>query len=375
MPSVSNPLNISKRDPDAAYKSESIALCLYTARKRVLASCMSVANVPPHLYFPYALVIAVKQSFGLSCVRHRSFFLMKIMRALDAGHITGRLDITAAGKRDGVGAQSIARISALCFAKAYGLTYVHTPFQTLAHAELPMPEWVATWEDLLGLGVGVPQAVDSKLPIVDIETYATNPALWKTDCLLATRHYHTFCKLAPQYIEKVARDLRAFFRKNGGDAIPYHGDPLTICLHIRRGDVCAGDAQTGHRFMANDRILPLVEQIRAVVHAAGRTCQIRLYSQGNRADFADFEHIPDLEMRLETPALDTFRELADADVLLMAQSDFSYTAAMYCGGIKICDPRHRVPLAEWVQIDPSSGRLDAPRLLQLLLAVNTGNLV
>lgn len=333
---------------------------------------MPVAKVPLHLYYPYAIAVAAKRCLGLSCERHRSFFLMKIMRALDAGRITGRLDITSAGKRDGVGAQAIARISARCFAKAYGLNYVHTPFQTLAHAEMSMPEWIATWEDLLRLGEGAPQAVDSKLPVVDLETYATTPALWKTDRLLAVRHYHTFCELAPQYLEEEALHLSATFGSKGGAALGDPGAPLAVRLHVRRGDVRPGDAQTGHRFTANNRILPLVEEIRATILAGGMTCRIQLYSQGTRAEFAEFEQIPELELCLGTPALDTFRELVDADVLLMARSDFSYTAGMYCRGIKICDPRHRVPLADWVRIDPGSGRLDADGLQRRLSAAAGG---
>lgn len=342
------------------------APCVYIARKCLLAFGMPVAQVPLHLYYPYAIAVAAKRCLGLSCERHRSFFLMKIMRALDAGHITGRLDITSAGKRDGVGAQAIARISARCFAKAYGLNYVHTPFQTLAHAELPMTEWLAAWETLLGLGEGAPQAANSELPVVDLETYATTPALWKTDRLLAVRHYHTFCEMAPQCLEGVARDLNAGFGSKGGEALRDPGATLAVRLHIRRGDVRPGDAQTGHRFTANKRIMPMVEEIRATILAAGRSCRIQLYSQGTPADFIEFERIPDLELCLGTPALDTFRELLDADVLLMARSDFSYTAGMYCRGIKICDPRHRVPLADWVRIDPRSGRLEAGGLRRRL---------
>ena len=343
---------------------------IYIVSKCRLAFGMSVAKIPLHFYYAYALAVAVKRCLGLSCERHRSFFLMKLMRALEAGRITGRLDITSAGKSDGVGAQAIARISARCFAKGYSLNYVHTPFQTLAHAELPMPEWIAAWEHLLNLGDGAPDAAACKLPGVDIETYATTPALWKTDCLLSVRHYHTFCELAPQHLEDVARHLCTQLGSRGGAGLCDPGVALAVRLHIRRGDVRPGDSQTGHRFTANDRILPLVEEIRALILAAGRTCRIQLYSQGTRADFAEFERIPDLELCLGTPALDTFRELIDADVLLMARSDFSYTAGMYCRGIKICDPRHRVPLTDWVRIDPGSGRLDADGFRRCLAASN-----
>jgi hypothetical protein len=45
-------------------------------------------------------------------------------------------------------------MNAISFARACGLTYVHTPFKVIAHADRPMEEWVAGWETLFNLGDG-----------------------------------------------------------------------------------------------------------------------------------------------------------------------------------------------------------------------------
>lgn len=331
-----------------------------------------VVHIPARLYYPYATAIGLKRLLGLSCSRHRSFFLLKVIRALERGRITGRLQITAAGKRDGVGAQALARVSARSFAAAYNLPYMHTPFQTLAHAELPMAEWLATWENLLDLGMGAPLAAESTLPPVDLETYAMTPSLWREDRLLVVRHYHTFSELAPAQVERATRSLRAGYLARYGQAPRSMGEPLVIRIHVRRGDVRPGDAQTAHRFTANHQIVPAIEAIIRVARTLGREFKAYLYSQGEPGEFAEFQRVAGLELRLNLPALETFRELVDADVLLMARSDFSHLAAMYGRGVKICDPRHRTPLSDWLRIDPKTGRFDEELLRMRLCAASEG---
>lgn len=331
-------------------------------RAAVVARARPVAPVPRWSLYGYGAVVATKRLVGLSCARHRTFFLLRLMHALNEGRITGRLEVTSAGKKDGAGAQGLARVSAMCFARAYGLRYVHSPFVTLAHAEMPLERWLSEWEGLLGLGDGAPDARDTPLPVVDLETYAMTPALWRTDRLLSVRHYHTFCALAPQYGEEVSRDLGAAYSRRNGLGLRPAGAPVEIRLHVRRGDVRADDAETSHRFTTNASVLRMLEQVRAAVLATGRTCRVRLYSQGSREQFSEFEGVPELEFRLDVPALETFRELVEADVLLLARSDFSHLAGMYCRGVKICDPRHRAPPPSWVRMDMATGKLDEDAL-------------
>jgi hypothetical protein len=43
---------------------------------------------------------------------------------------------------------------AINFARACGLTYIHTPFNRILHADRPMREWVDAWEAHFNLGMG-----------------------------------------------------------------------------------------------------------------------------------------------------------------------------------------------------------------------------
>ena len=98
-----------------------------------------------------------------------TFYVDRFDRALRSGRIGSNFAIMATGKGDGAGSQAQAAMSALCFAKAHGLPYVHRPFTTIAHAETDMATWVRTWEDYFNLGAFERQLGDDDTPIVALD--------------------------------------------------------------------------------------------------------------------------------------------------------------------------------------------------------------
>ena len=60
-------------------------------------------------------------------------------------------------------------MSALCFAKAHGLPYVHRPFTTIEHAETDMAAWVRPWEDYFNLGAFERRLSAETAPIVPLD--------------------------------------------------------------------------------------------------------------------------------------------------------------------------------------------------------------
>src|SRR5580698_509724 len=73
-------------------------------------------------------------------------------------HLTGLRPIRTVtclfSKNEGAGAHALMTMKAITFARSSGLTYVHTPFSAIGHAERPMKEWAAAWEQLFNLGAG-----------------------------------------------------------------------------------------------------------------------------------------------------------------------------------------------------------------------------
>lgn len=101
------------------------------------------------------LWIRGKDAVGMPRVgSDRSFFIAQFVRGLRRGAFGRNIRITASGKTDGAGAQSLAQISALAFSTAFNLEYVHSPLRTVCHVEGPKEQWAARWENTLNFGLG-----------------------------------------------------------------------------------------------------------------------------------------------------------------------------------------------------------------------------
>ncbi len=306
---------------------------------------------PPRWEYPgYALLVGVKRLLRLPLDRHRKFMVWKLIRLIEQGRIPrDRLSLTSAGKSDGVGAQAMAKFSAMCLAEAYQLDYVHTPFTTLAHAEAPMETWVNAWETLLGFSTYTGHLPERPAQACGIESYVFDPKCWNERICLSAKHYHAFCQLAPQYGEIVARKIRTAYWREAPARAPE--GPVELCVHVRRGDVRPDDPETAHRFTSHAEVVALLEWMLPIMRQQGRPIRLHLYSNGKPADFEDFPDFPELSYHLDASAVETFKSLAAADVLITTRSDFSHLAAIYCRGLVLCDPRHRTPLPSWTPID------------------------
>ena len=75
--------------------------------------------------------------------------------------------LTIRGKRDGLGAQLLAQVSGLAYCEYHSLTYVHSPFEKVAHGLTAAT--VSAAEAFFGIGVGEPNIGDSSVASLNIE--------------------------------------------------------------------------------------------------------------------------------------------------------------------------------------------------------------
>lgn len=76
-----------------------------------------------------------------------------------------------------------------------------------------------------------------------------------------------------------------------------------------------------------------------------KNCKIHIYSQGDKKDF-DFED-KDVVLHLNEDIEDTFRDFVYADLLVVAPSSFSYSAALISDGIIYYINSYHKPLPNW----------------------------
>ena len=309
---------------------------------------MKKIQIPKLRYLGYAALFWAKKATGLRAHRHSNFLIWKLVKKIESGKIEPKkISITSRGKTDGAGAQALAKFSAMCFAQAYGMRYLHVPFSSLAHAEIPQTEWDGAWEGLLQMGAENELLDADRMQIVGIGDYLANPTLWSQKVVISERHFHAFCELAPIHGVEVSKKLQAnFLHRNSLKNA--HGS-LRIAVHVRRGDVSLNDVETRHRYTPNSRIIEILERVVKVSTYAGINTEIHVHTNGNIDEVYDFNRFFAIYHPAGSSAIDTFLSLATSDILICTRSDFSLLAGIYCTGMVICDPRHRTPLPGWIQ--------------------------
>lgn len=261
--------------------------------------------------------------------------------------------ITCAGRVDGLGLQAMARISGLNFAKAFGATYVDTPFVKIGHAPGEMKAWVDAWENRFNFGKGEERIGDRAYEIVDYADYVIrsrpiteNVVLRFQQCFWLHRHYpDTFATIAPALRDKF------------GVAQRLDRSRLVVAAHVRRGDVT--QKRHAERFTPDAPILAKIELLRSILGELGVPAIFQVYSEGKPENFADFSKIG-CELHLDTDAVWTMQQLVEADVLVMAKSAFSYVPALIGNGVKLYEPMFEPPLSSWI-ICRKDGTFDRER--------------
>jgi len=311
--------------------------------------------------------VSFKKTVGLSRRNDRTFYVDRFARALRSGRLGRNYKILATGKNDGAGSQAQAAMSAICFAQAFGLQYVHRPFTVVEHAEGPMREWVRQCEAYFNLGAGAQTLAACSDPVVPLDELLMAPDKWPDTAIVAAPHYLHYCNQDPEAWERVQPLLRGKFWRN---KTPQESGPFTIALHVRRGDVSTDNQKVARNFTPNATFLRTLESIMdAVAIDVSGGARIELFSQGDPAIFEDFVRFG-CELRLDEPALATHRALLEADVLIMSKGAFSYTGGVLNAGITLYDPQKYRPLQDWIVRAPD-GSFDKQRFrerLETLLA-------
>jgi hypothetical protein len=242
-------------------------------------------------------------------------------------HLTGLRPIrkiTCLGlKSEGAGSQALDIMNAMNFARSSGLTYVHTPFTFIQHADRPMEEWVTAWETLFNLGAGEAVFEGDRREVV---SYCHSVAALE----LCLGWSHRRDELAQSFRAMIPEFRRKYYLNKS----PRTTDEVTVAVHIRRGD---STADNPHYFTSNETVLGTITAVKSLLETHKLNYRIRVYSQGNRSDFPELS-LPDVEFFLDVDAIWTMEQLIEADVLVMAKGYFSYYAALISDGIKIYEP-------------------------------------
>ncbi len=145
------------------------------------------------------------------------------------------------------------------------------------------------------------------------------------------------------------------------DQTRYSSEYFNIAMHVRRGDIVAGQLTGNPNLLMRWQDSKYFENVLAYV--LGNTKQVKpikifIFSQGDKQDFQSFEKFGDIQLCLEMGARDSFLHMVKADLLISSKSSFSYKPALLSRGIKVC-PRdfwHGYPdKPDWILADEDGG--------------------
>jgi hypothetical protein len=274
----------------------------------------------------------------------RQIFFRQYLR-----HLLGIQPIRITGSRPspadanaGAGFQAFTTMCAIAFARTCGLTYVHTPFTAINHADRPMPLWVAAWEAQFNFGLGEELATESdNREIVDFVFNYQNLAL-----LFGFNKGHL--------VRKIEGTIPEFRRKYYWNKSPIQNEVLTIGVHIRRGDYVTLGIPV---LISTSLFNKVVSEVTAVLDARGISYKVQIFTQGDLCDF----DVPGVETFSDVDAIWSMQQMIEADIFIMSTSFFSYVAATISDGIKIGggfpDGSSASPLSGWIIVN-SNGEFD-----------------
>jgi hypothetical protein len=212
-------------------------------------------------------------------------------------------------------------------ARASGLTYLHSPFTQIGHADRPMQEWVAAWEAVFNLGAGE-QSFDGRTRGVINNDYEV--ALDLELCFGCHDRKNRREEMQQQFQALMPEFRRRYYLNKS----PRATQEVTVAVHVRRGDV-----STDHpvdKYTATEKVLRIARAVKAILDSHLVPMSIRIYSEGDEKDFAELSALG-AEFFLNADTIWTIQELAEADILVVAKSFFSLYAGYMSDGIKIIE--------------------------------------
>jgi hypothetical protein len=239
-----------------------------------------------------------------------------------------------------------AIFSTMLYARCNRLTYLHTPVESVEHNDHGDELWAQKWERTFSPGYGELRlsAFDpGGVKVVSAHTMMfERPQPRPADpMLLVASECHAYADAHPDFYALIQPQLLRKYERTSHPARAGNGS-LFVAVHVRRGDV--GEHCLPERFTHNSTVLNQIDQISRALSRIPH--EIHVFSEGSEDDF---EEIQDRAViHLNGDVFECLHNLITADILVMAKSSFSYTAALLARGIVIYSPFWHAPLQQWI---------------------------
>jgi hypothetical protein len=278
----------------------------------------------------------------------------------DLSHI----HLTCSSDYEGGGSQLFRRLSTIVFCRHFGLTYIHTPLNNVAHQPRGDEKWVSKWESYLNLGSFQTKKLEEE-PTFEVldRSYKIFRKISDTHSAVQphffqVKHCHFLTDRNPDLYHPFRKPLQKAWQRNGREKnLLYDEEVLNVAIHVRRGDV---SAKTPVRFTPGKKLDDVITRLRSCL--GNRDHKIWIFSVSDEPDLKALEE-DGAELVSTLSIFDVFDHLISADILAASKSSVGYLPAVIGNGIVLYEPFWHQPISHWLNAE-SDFQPELTRLLQ-----------
>lgn len=138
-------------------------------------------------------------------------------------------------------------------------------------------------------------------------------------------------------------------------------DKINVAVHVRRRNAAdlknpsvqdVNSPAYQSRYISSNYFLDLCRIVK--MSFSPDILHFNVFSQGNDEEFKEFKDLGNVDIHLKTNPMETFHNLALADILITSPSSFSFKAGMLCKGVKLARVPwwHEIPQDdEWIPVE------------------------
>lgn len=241
---------------------------------------------------------------------------------------------------DGFGTQVQTLLSALAYCRIKNLTYIHQPWETVGHRPpelLSSAKWSADLEAFTGL-------VDNEIRFSDSLGPVPAARIVRIDETNVDQYF------SDEFLQEMrTRYLASSFPRNHSASFLAARDTIRVAVHARRGDV--GPTATA-RYTTNTQLRTFMDQVQMDIQKddPSRPITFHIYSEGDAAAYSELFDTYGADrvfLHLNEDLKTTFYDMTTANILIMAKSSLSYSAALLSAG-QVYSPKFALPaLRKW----------------------------
>lgn len=136
--------------------------------------------------------------------------------------------------------------------------------------------------------------------------------------------------------------LRYLYYKN--KMSPFSSDSINVAVHVRRPNKC--NVRMEGSDTPDEYYLNCMRIIQEKYKQENKECLFHIYSQGNEETFHMYKAFP-VKFHFQDDTFETFNGMVFADVLILSESSYSYTAGLLSNGIIVYKPFWHPPRKHW----------------------------